>query len=566
VISAIEDAVSQRSSFELEYRIQTAAGEQKWVWERGRGQSSDDGTAVWLEGFITDVSRRRTAEERVARQAKWLNEANDAILVLSLDYRIIYWNKGATRLYGWTAEAAMDQSGDLLTDPQSNHLQDAFARVKEQGTWEGELRQVTQNGRKVDVMTRWTLVRDEEGRPESIFMIGCDMSEQRKLQDQLLRAQRMESIGTLASGIAHDLNNVLSPILMSVQLLRRKTGAIAHEPLDVLETSAKRGADLVRRVLAFARGVEGERAAVQVSEIITETHNIAKQTFPMEIGFELKLDDDLWTVFADAVQLEQVFMNLFVNARDAMPTGGGTITVRGRNVQIDETFAKMNIDAAPGSYVCIEVADTGSGMSRDILERIFEPFFTTKAPGYGTGLGLSTALTIVRSHQGFVHAYSEVGFGSTFRIYLPAAPNAEIAQEVQRLSLTGGNGETVLVVDDQSTVRDMARMVLQEHGYHVITAENGAHAVATYAREAVDVVLLDWSMPVMDGEKTIAVLRSMDPDVRIIASSGLADKARLDGLGGASIPFLPKPYTADALLEGIAALIRCAPRQRRPSS
>ena len=230
----------------------------------------------------------------------------------------------------------------------------------------------------------------------------------------------MESVGTLASGIAHDLNNVLTPILMSVQLLKIKFPEPQHQPLlKMLESNVKRGAALIKQVLSFARGIEGKKVTLQVRHLILEVEQIVRETFPKSIQFSSDIDSNLWTVLGDATQLHQVLMNLVVNALDAMPNGG-TLKTSAKNIYIDENYPKLHIDAQEGAYITIAIADTGMGIAPETLTRIFEPFFTTKSIGAGTGLGLSTVLGIVKSHGGFIQVYGEVGQGTEFQIYLPA--------------------------------------------------------------------------------------------------------------------------------------------------
>jgi two-component system cell cycle sensor histidine kinase/response regulator CckA len=382
-----------------------------------------------------------------------------------------------------------------------------------------------------------------------------DITEKKKLEAQLLRAQRMESVGTLASGIAHDVNNVLTPIMLSQELLREK---IADEDcrrlLNTIERSTRRGADLMKQVMSFARGAEGERMTLRVTGIISEIEKIAKETFPRNITIRTDIPKDLWTISGDSTQLHQVIMNLCVNARDAMPNGG-ILRISIENLLIDEDYAHINIEAKVGPYIVITVSDTGTGIPPDILDRIFEPFFTTKEHGKGTGLGLSTAVGIVKSHGGFLTVYSEVGKGTAFKVYLPAitTPEILIAQEYQH-ELPEGHGESILVVDDEDQIREVTKKTLETHGYRVITANNGEEAIALYKqnREEIKLVLMDMMMPVMDGSVSIRELRKTNPEVKIIAVSGLSEKDKITKADDIQIQaFLMKPYTAQKLLKAI---------------
>src|SRR6185436_18213592 len=369
-----------------------------------------------------------------------------------------------------------------------------------------------------------------------------------------LRAQRMESIGTLASGIAHDFNNLLSPILMSIQLLQSKLpDDEGQRLLSMLQVSAERGASLVKQVLSFARGVEGARIILRPRHLVKEIVQILKDTLPKSIEVEFEASEDLSVVAGDATQLHQVLMNFCVNARDAM-AGGGKLSIKVGNVQIDYNYARMNLEAKPGRFVAITIADSGVGIPPNIINRIFEPFFTTKEHGKGTGLGLSTALGIVKGHGGFINVYSEPGKGTQFKIYLPAAETPFIVHADSSISLPVGHGELILVVDDEIAIREITKGTLETYGYRALTAADGTEAVALYAqnKDEIAVVLTDLMMPYMDGPVTIRALRRINPNVRIIASSGLAENSR--AIEDVKL-FLPKPYTAERLLNALAEVL-----------
>jgi CheY-like chemotaxis protein len=333
------------------------------------------------------------------------------------------------------------------------------------------------------------------------------------------------------------------------------TQLIGYSTAEVLghRDSAQRGASLVQQVLSFAKGVEGRHVTVNPITVISDLVKVTKETFPKSVTVQFNSGPDLWSISADPTQMHQVFLNLCINARDAMPHGG-TLTITLENIVLDDTYAAMNIDARPGAYVVVTVADTGTGIPPEVRERIFEPFFTTKEVGKGTGLGLSTAMAILKSHFGFINVYSEPGGGTKFKVYLPANTTVAAADEVavEQTKLPRGRGELILVVDDEEAVRDIVQAALERFGYRVMLATNGAEAVALYAqhRAAISVVLMDMAMPVMDGPSTIIALRSVNPQVRVIASSGLASDGRVAiALGAGVRHFLPKPYTAEAILK-----------------
>ncbi|VVB90166.1 Methanogenesis regulatory histidine kinase FilI [uncultured archaeon] len=518
--------------------------------------------AIWkteeggfFTGIVRDITERKKADEKIREQAALLDKAHDAIAVRDLEHCLIYWNKGAQRLYGWTEEEAIGKNAnELLYKEESSNLIEAKSRVIENGEWKGELQQRTKDGKEVIVESRWSLVRDSEDKPRSILIINTDITEKKKLEAQLLRAQRMESIGTLAGGIAHDLNNLMTPIMLSLQMLKHKlTDEQSQKLLTILENNSQRSADLIKQVLSFARGVEGERKPLQVTYIISEIEKVLKETFPRNIEIRTDLPKDLSTISGDATQLHQVMMNLCVNARDAMPDGG-ILRISARNFLVDGSYARMNTEANIGPYIIITVSDTGTGIPPEIIDRIFEPFFTTKEFGKGTGLGLSTSHAIVKSHGGFINVYSEVGKGTIFKIYLPAIKTEMQKAQEQKLDLSLGHGELVLIVEDEASIRDVTCSTLETCGYKVLTADDGAQAVALYAKDKdkINIVLMDMMMPVMDGHASIKAIHRINPGAKIIATSGLSEKDKLMKVTGTGInAFLPKPYTAEQLLKTI---------------
>ena len=402
-------------------------------------------------------------------------------------------------------------------------------------------------------------MRSDDDQPQAILAINTDITEKKKLEQQFLRSQRMESIGTLAGGIAHDLNNVLAPITMGIDLLSMSTAD--PESLKTLATmadSAQRATDMIGQVLSYARGMDGQRIQVAAKTLIRDIEKIIRETFPRNIQIETLVSPELWTLTGDPTQLHQVLLNLCVNARDALPHGG-RLTLRAENVHLDDHYAAMNMEAKTGDYLTIEVEDNGTGIPAAIVDKIFDPFFTTKPPGKGTGLGLSTTLAIVKSHGGFIRVYSEPEKGSRFRVYLPArAQTSQTNSPFLPATPSKGHGETILVVDDEAAIRNVMQQTLEAYGYRVLLAADGSEAVALYAehRAEISVVLTDMMMPVMDGGATIQALSKINPQVRIIAASGIGTHSNIVATPGGTVKcFLPKPYTAERLLNALREVL-----------
>lgn len=510
-------------------------------------------------GISTDITERKQAQQKIQEQAALINIATDAIFVRDLENRILFWSRGAENLYGWTAEESVGKLAHELFQIESlSQLEAGLKTTIEQGYWQGELEKTTKTGRKIIVASRWTLVHNQFEQSQSILTVNTDITEKKQLEQQFYRAQRLESVGTLASGIAHDLNNAFAPILMIAQLLPlrcKNVDARTQELFKTLETSSKRGSDLVKQILTFARGTEGKHILLQPGHLLKELVKVIKQTFPKSIKIRTEIPTNtLWMVQADPTQLDQVFMNLAVNARDAMPNGG-VLTITAENRMIDETYARMHLEAKAGGYIVVTVSDTGTGIAPEFIERIFDPFFTTKEVGQGTGLGLSTVLGIVKNHCGFVQVSSQIGEGTKVQVFLPIAEGT-VNEVMIEAELPRGNNELILIVDDEAVVQQTTQETLEYYNYKTLVANDGIEAIALYAQhyQEISTVLLDVFMPNMDGLTAIRTLRTLNPKVKIIATSGLpANEQKAIALGANK--FLSKPYTATDLLTTLSDVI-----------
>jgi hypothetical protein len=476
---------------------------------------------------------------------------------------IRFMNRAAEQLTGWKLAEVESKSLDEVLRPRSDvSVRAALKEAAAAGEWRGELSLITREGKDQEVDSRWTLVNDEDGKPKSILITCNDITEKRRLEKQYLRAQRLESVGTLASGVAHDLNNILSPVLMGLDMLEEViTDPENRGILRMMQDSAQRGKDTIHQLLTFARGTETQKGPVQPRHLVKELSRLVEQTFPKNIQIYTDFSRQPAMVLADPSQLHQVLMNLCVNARDAMPDGG-VLSVTIENQTLDKFAGFIHPKARPGPYVVFKVADSGTGIRPEILDRIFDPFYTTKPQGKGTGLGLATVLGIVENHGGFIQVDSKVGQGTTFSVYLPAHVGAEAAKPGADLPAAPlGHDELVLVVDDEPAILRLADSVLRRGGYQCLTASHATEAVKLYEENhaRIRVVLTDIMMPYGDGRQLITLLFEKDPQLSIIAMSGLDTSIfRRETITRGAKAFLAKPFKAEQLLTLLHNILRPA--------
>lgn len=557
-----------RGETRTEYRVRHQDGSYKWVSDNRRLVRDAQGRAAELVGVWADITDYRRAQDELRlseqRFGDMLRNLQLIAMMLDRDARITYCNDYLLQLTGWRREELLGRDwfevfvpSELDTDLKGV-FSELLAEAPGSGHHENEI--LTRSGTKRLVRWNNSVLRSSAGDVVGTACIGEDITDRRSLENQLLRAERMESLGTLAGGIAHDLNNLFMPILMGVTLIKRyEPSDRTQSAIQIIERCVQRGTDLVKQVLLFARGGESAKVVVDLAIVIAEVEAITRSTFPKNVSFRTAITGSLPQLVGDPTQLAQVLLNLCVNARDAMPRGG-TITVSAGNTEISEQDATLHGGSLAGPYVALAVADNGTGIEQSVIDRIFEPFFTTKPVGLGTGLGLSTAQGIVRSHGGFLTVSSEAGKGSVFTVYLPTDSGGAAAIPVSQTTVedvTEGKGELILVVDDEATVRDITRQTLEFSGYKVLTAEDGAQAMEKYVHQRADIALVvtDMMMPVLDGATLIAALRRINPEVLIIAMSGDATQAE-QALKAGTSHFLSKPFTAEVLLSTVFEVLR----------
>jgi len=560
VYRAMWQAIGAGREWRGEFHSRRKNGELFWETLTISPIFDDAGTITHYIAAKEDITEKKRAEERIREQAALLDVTQDAVLVLNLDREITYWNRAAEKLYGLSAAQAVGRRYETVAYRELPAGYEAdWREFLERGQMAFERRQVSGAGEPITVQLRATFVREAGGRPRAALIVVTDITEARLTENKFLRAQRIEILGSLASGVTHDLNNVLTPILLATEMLR----PLAREPHDrelvqLVEDSARRGADIVQQLLLFGRGSDTPRTTVEVGSVLRGLNRMMQETFPKNVSLRVQSPKEVWAIEADHTQIHQVLLNLCVNARDAMPKGG-ELAVTAENAHVDEAFAQKHLGAKPGPHVAIRVADTGAGIAEADVEKIFDPFFTTKPIGQGTGLGLATVLGITRSHGGFVSVETQKDFGSTFSVFIPAklSPTLAAASEVRR-HLSFGREELVLLVDDEAAVRGVLERAFVKANYRVVVAANGAEALAVFAQHAaaVRLVVTDMMMPIMDGTQLIHALRRLNGALPVIAMSGLRDtRAELEKTYGRHLRILPKPFLADVVLRMARELI-----------
>ncbi|WP_342394740.1 PAS domain S-box protein [Sinorhizobium garamanticum] len=561
VLRSTQSALDSREqTWEDQYRFFRGDGSIAYVEDSGYIIYDRQGKPVRCVGGMTDVTARKEAEDKLAHQAALLDMARDAIIVHGIDHRILFWNKGAERIYGWTAEEALGQSvGPLLYGDDFNSLAYAAA-VVDTGEWTGEIAQRRRDGSCITVEARCSLMRDSTASPHSILSINSDITRRLAIEEQLRQAQKLEAVGRLTGGIAHDFNNLLTVILGNAEVLAERLSedkSLRHLA-EMTSAAAQRGADLVHRLLAFARRQALEPQVVDLNSLLKDMDGLLRRALSAEIEIEFIQSADLWNALVDPSGLETAILNLCLNARDAMPRGG-RLTIETGNLSLNQNYADCGAEIAPGQYVVVTISDTGIGMQPQILARAFEPFFTTKETGKGSGLGLSMVFGFAKQSNGHVKIYSEPGRGTTVKIYLPRAVRGEEeTRSSPEKAVVPQGTEKILLVEDNGLVLSYVAAQLENFGYRIIAAGNGQEA-SDILREVSDIDLLftDVIMPGgLNGGQLAEEARRIRPEIPILFTSGYTEDF-ITHQGGLDpgLHFLKKPYRPRELAAKIRLIL-----------
>ncbi|MBI4852642.1 MAG: PAS domain S-box protein [Acidobacteria bacterium] len=505
--------------------------------------------------LVTAIKRKQD-EDRLGEHLKLIDASNDAIIACDLKQKIVFWSRGASSLYGIDRERALGASiAELITNQDFGLINNIIDTVLSSNEWVGEITSQDINGNDMVILSHWTLIYDNFKNPKTFLLVNTNITEKKKLETQFLRTQRMENLGSLASGIAHDLNNLLTPIMLSLDLLKKRADERSMRLIERVESSTKRGSEMVKQILSFAKGIETNQTTINLQNVLDELLNMIKVSFPQSIRVYSNYSPKTWLVLANATQIFQVLMNLCVNAREAMPEGGIlTITVKNELLDDLEEFNELK-EATP--FVQISISDTGVGINTEHVKKIFEPFFTTKGAN-GTGLGLAMVASIIEKHKGFIRVNSQLNKGTTFSIYLPAISDEETKQSFTKKNESlVGNNQSILLIDSEISTLEISKTTLEAYNYRVLPASNGADAVAIFFdnHQHVDAVIIDMFVVELDSAIVISSLKKANPRVKIIVTSNdLSVYTKLDTLS-VTVKKLTKPYTAEAILKSLKEIL-----------
>jgi PAS domain S-box-containing protein len=522
----------------------------------------EDGNPSTIVGTLRDISERKRVEEAMYRQSEALEQSPDGITISDLEGHLQFGNSAWAKMHGYTAEELPGQSLLMFhTDEQiEKEMMPFMAKVKERGGFSKEIWHMKKNGSVFPAMVSASVLCNELGEPIGLIMIAHDNTDQRSLEAQLFQAQKMESVGRLAGGIAHDFNNLLSPILGYSEILLSEFPADdpRSEDLQEILNAANRARDLNRQLLAFSRKQVLEMKIINLNKVVSDFEKILQRTVRDDIELMVNLEDNLWNVYADVSQLEQIIMNLVVNAQDAMPRGG-QMSLCTRSVTVDVAYAESHPGMEPGNYVALEMCDSGEGIDEEKLQRIFDPFFTTKEQGKGTGLGLATVHGIVKQHNGHISVQSKVGQGSVFTILLPEEEGVAISTESGKdKAIAEGGSETILVVEDSESVCALVCSILRKYGYNVLVAhepDEACKVVEDYT-DTIHLLLTDVVMPQMNGKELFEHLHAFLGDLKVIYTSGYtSDVIAKHGILDKSVDFVQKPVSVRILAKTVREVL-----------
>jgi PAS domain S-box-containing protein len=535
---------------------------QRWLSSAEVPIRGPDGTITGIVGVSRDINGQQRAAEAVrASEAKYrtlIENLEQDIFFKDSDLRYLAANRHFCERVGLSEKELVGKSDfDIHPRQLAEKYQADDLRVLAEGTRLELEEENCCRGQLQTLRVVKTPVKDARGRNVAVLGISWDVTEQRALEAQLRQAQKMEAVGQLAGGVAHDFNNFLTVILGNLSTLQAEMSASpAHrELLCATEKAALRAADLTSTMLGFSRRSTSRLAPVNLSTLVEEALVLLRCSMEPRIRIEFTPPPDLWLVQVDPGQINQILMNLCLNARDAMPDGG-CLTLETANVCLTEEARRLSREAHPGKYVRLRVQDTGLGMGPAVVPHIFEPFFTTKAPGKGTGLGLAMVRGIVKQHRGWIECASQLGLGTNFDVYLPRfEPTREAAPPIPRAQLSRAGKETILLVDDEPMIRNLGRAILQGFGYRVLLAEDGRQALEAYAehQRGIDLVILDVSMPHMSGRDTLRELVRLDPQARVVLTSGFSAEDLDESEKAGIVGFISKPYRPEELARGVRA-------------
>ncbi len=604
VLEAFNNHLAGRTPlYECEHRLRHKSGQYIWILARGRVLDwNEQSHPVRIVGTSLDITDRKRTEEalqkahdelehRVQERTSELvginqqleqeivqrkrgdealreseqryrtlfEESRDAVYMTTRDGRLVDANQAFLNLFGLTREEA-ENMGILAiyaVPADRKRFQEDIERDGSLKDYEVKFRR--KDGTVIECLVSSTLRLDKDGTIVGYQGIARDVTEQKLLQKQLFHSQKMEAIGTLAGGIAHDVNNLLQAVLgyADLLLIKKAPGDPDRKKLGVIQQAARDGADLVSRILTFSRKGESKTRPVDLNSEIRKSEELLKRTLPKMIQIELLLADDIAIIDADPAQLEQVILNLGVNAQHAMPDGG-RLLIETKNVSLRDEYLRAHLGAKAGKYVLLTVSDTGFGIEAEVLDRIFEPFFTTKTNGLGTGLGLAMVHGIVLQHGGIIKCYSEPGMGTSFKIYFPVSSSVRKTGMASTREMPAFGTETILLVDDDDRVREMGKEMIEMGGYIVLTADSGEEALEVYVshREEISLIILDLIMPGMGGNRCLEELLRIDPDVRVLVASGYSSNGlSQDAKGRGARGFVSKPYDAKEILIAIRSLL-----------